>query len=165
MQFSGIYSSPFCVACALLLLANEEGHMLGCPQIDPRIQGKLEQKRPCPGRQTIWSSFFICSACWVTLDKSLCLSGLSCWNIGMVGGTGGPLLWLGLFVVPGSHSSIFGSRNWGSSQRHTRRPVSPGGRQPPGPSLRVSRTVFASFAAAAGGAPFRRHADRAGQIH
>lgn len=33
MQFSGIYSSPFCVGCALILLANEEGHMLGCPQI------------------------------------------------------------------------------------------------------------------------------------
>lgn len=31
--------------------------------------------------------------------------------------------------------------------------------------LGFSRAVFASFAAAAGGAPFRRHADRAGQIH
>ena len=82
----------------------------------------------------------------------------------MAGGRGGPVGWLRLFVVPGSRGSIIGGRTRGQ----------PGGTHGglalpvegnAGPSLRVSQAVFASFAAAAGGAPFRRHADRAGQIH
>ena len=67
-------------------------------------------------------------------------------------------------MVPESHGNNIGVRTRGQ----------PGGTQGglalpvegnAGPSLRVSQAVFASFAAAAGGAPFRRHADRAGQIH
>lgn len=41
-------------------------------------QRKIGAERTLPEEQAIWSSSFICSARWVTLDKSLCPSGLSC---------------------------------------------------------------------------------------
>lgn len=71
--------------------------------------------------------------------------------------------------------ALYGSRVTWKHHRKQELGVSPeahGGRLPPrvegsrlAPLGGVSRAVFASFAAAAGGAPIRRHADRAGQIH
>lgn len=82
---------------------------------DPR---EIRAERTLPWEAGLWASSFTRSACWVTLDRSLCLSGLRCWIIRLVGGRG-PVCWLGLFLAPGSHGSIIRSRSEGSAQRLT----------------------------------------------
>lgn len=82
-----------------------------------------------------------------------------------VGWRQGTCMLAGAPFAPGSHGSIIGSRSEGSAQRLTEGGCLPWWKAATWSPLGVSRAVFASFAAAAGGAPIRRHADRAGQIH